>query len=630
MPPNSADLQTRLQTQDFWTKLKNDKQSEELLNVTSSQIENAKAFLTSDERFELGRRRQQKILAIRKDSVKRYPVQVPKSALTTFSDKYEEKISDSKRKREQRRPLSVLRRKKLNAEDVEKAESKYQDEKGRLLGAVVRIIEDSDSQIQDPDSKFLKGTTAADFMKRPDTTDKAAFLVDSRSQMETNKKVLSDETGLQECVRQFKELDLSADLRTDKALAKNADRLEKVTGKARAMINLVDRHPEIIEGMENREREEFQGKLDRAAALLNYYQIRKDIITDSWYRNHKNSEISMRFVPKPQGLTGEGEQLYLRQQNLTRKIWDAEQCAGVMDQYVPRQKHSDVLYRHTIVETNQRDVSEDVADWEAKLNENYNVSKIIDSHSENTAIDVTTARGAYFAEHYDKDDKVYQAVTTRQMLAGTDDVLLDMDRNYPLFANWNGLRSLSQPEFTDMMNNLQASNKTVTGSMTPEAITNLREQQLNALRSFKEVLVRETPYLQAKYGGGLRLEEPAEIINHESTIWDDMGNPQTVSNSMKLFEKYGILDETNPQDMEMKATMQYIMHTLAGAKTAMNILVTERKGKKQTYADTMRIYASAYQFSSSVEKPSDILGIRDLERKLQTNLKVQWNMKPPY
>ncbi len=645
--------QNRLDTKNFWTHLTETQNAEELLTVTNAQISTAvnKKLLTREKADELSDRQTEMRVAIRSESVTRYPVQIPgKSAQETYSDKYEEKMSESKRTKRQNRLGTVLHRKKLNAEDVEGAESKHQDEKSRLLGAVMQIIEDSDSQLEDPNSKFLQGTTAADFMAGPDVSDLSEFLVNSRSQMETNLKVLKgardhkilDESSGKECVRQFMELDLSADLRTDKALAKDADRLEKVTGKVRAMINLVDRHPEIEERMEPREREEFEGKLDRAFALLDYYQLRKDIITDKYYRTHENSEISMRFERKTKdnASTPSKEMRYLEQQNLTRKIWTAEHAAMVqVGQYSSRSLASFEFFRYDVrLGRKQEDTDGNATPWSEVLQRYYQMKET--QSEEERGINVNfpphtfntdTFKGEYFSSHYDLNDPVCKAIRNAGRIAGTTDRIEDLDRSYIGFAEWRGLDALTDQEFTEMMENFTAFNQEVKAETPANTVTALKEKQLNALRTYKKVIRAQIPYLKEKYGVGLLLEIPQTVTEFGGEIRKDIGNSQTITDLMEIFKKYGIMDEEDPDDREMETVMWYMYNIIDAAHTTSTEMKLKlESGELPSFTDMMREYIVVNERKLKDMPASLILRIRELERNLDMNTKVQWTARPNF
>ncbi len=414
--------QDQINTNGFWTRLFEDAQSKNILAVTEKQISaavNAK-ILTQEQGNELKRRKETMTTAIRRESLKRYPVQVPrKSAQQTYSDKYKKEMSDSKRKRKQNLYGTDLHRKKLNALDVERAESEHQNEKTSLIARFMNTVQTSYPAL-------LRGKSVEDIMSEPEISDRAEFLVDDEAHIFGNLNILFGErlevVG-QECVRQFMQLDLSADLRTDKALAKDAERLEKVTSKARAMINLVDNHPEI----------------------------------------------------------------------------------------------------------------------------------------EFSAFSVSV------------DEK------------------------------WS-----------------------------PSEIEQLRNMELDVLRSYKKILGGEVEFLKQKYGCGLRLENPIFVLYHRSEMDRDIGSTQTITEIFDIFRKYGIMDINDPADLEMEATIWYLHFSSSAAGIATTEAINA--GILPSYTDMMRRYALGFQrlLNQTDLNPSIKIRINELEGNMDGNLMVRWGMKASY
>ena len=206
-----------------------------------------------------------------------------------YARKSKESISARKRKMYQNSSFSSLNKRKLQAEQVEEAARAWQEQKERKKEAYPGLSEDP----------VLYGDALACFL-----TEDA----------ECNQKLLGQEAG-EECIRQFMELDLNADLVTDQAFAAQSPRLEDISHKTEALFYLLDNYPQLDERLSEREREDLGKKMDMARALSDYYQIRKKVVTNAYYRSHYNSEISYRYH----------ESDTLEQKNLTLLLWQMEE-----------------------------------------------------------------------------------------------------------------------------------------------------------------------------------------------------------------------------------------------------------------------------------------------------------------
>ncbi len=328
---------------------------------------------------------------------------------------------------------------------------------------------------------------------------------------------------------------------------------------------------------------------------------------------------------------------YYRQQNLTRKIWDAQICAETMNRYTSRTGAAVELYQG-LQDVNQKDEAKKVPsgwgkEWSTALRYS-DPSQMVPV----TKVDEKMKWGEFFTKHNDPSDKYYQAIRRgANIIAGTKDALKDFGRSYFPFANWPALESLSDKEFESMMDCFTAFNVIVDEKTSPKVIAKLRETELQGLRLYKKVLLNELPSLQEKYGIGLLLENPLYFINHhERDIRNDVGNEQTIASALDVFKKYGILDVNDPADQDLFLTMNYIYASHTAAVTARNTLsATIRRTEKGTtypsYADLMKQYEIYYHTTLSGSIPaSDLLRIRELEKKLENHPRIMWEKKLHY
>ena len=84
-------------------------------------------------------------------------------------------------------------------------------------------------------------------------------------------------------------------LENDKAIADNAKRLERLSAKVAAFDRMCKRHG-YFDNMDEDEKDALEEKLEKLRAVANYYNLRKDIISDPLYMSRYNDELSMDFT----------------------------------------------------------------------------------------------------------------------------------------------------------------------------------------------------------------------------------------------------------------------------------------------------------------------------------------------
>lgn len=118
-----------------------------------------------------------------------------------------------------------------------------------------------------------------------------------------------------ECIKQFMELELPQNLLSDEDFVNQTMAMEEILQKSEAFFDLFRCSPEIEDDMLSIEQGELlREKMSQVKAFTNYYQIRKKVITNSYYRSHYNSEISYRYH----------ESDTKEQKNLTLLLWQME------------------------------------------------------------------------------------------------------------------------------------------------------------------------------------------------------------------------------------------------------------------------------------------------------------------
>ena len=207
-----------------------------------------------------------------------------KSVMTKeYNSKFKERVSEKVRLEKRKNKRSRLYQKNLNREMIMNAERSLLDEGYERLKEAGY------------DEKIL--------MENEDLNDLAAFMTEDKAANAELSKLLVGEKESKEGMNAREAMDrmyktiMSANisnirLENDKELSKNAAKLEKLTMQVMAFDRL-SRQNGYFNSFSDAEKEVMQDKLEQVRSVVNYYSIRKDIITDELYSSHYNDELSM-------------------------------------------------------------------------------------------------------------------------------------------------------------------------------------------------------------------------------------------------------------------------------------------------------------------------------------------------
>ena len=97
------------------------------------------------------------------------------------------------------------------------------------------------------------------------------------------------------CMKRFMQLPIEeVDLSSDKSIAANAALMEKVCLQYDAIIHLVGGMGSAYDDLTPKFQEEFEEKIGKAAGLVNYYRLQRQVITNQYYRTHETAEIGKK------------------------------------------------------------------------------------------------------------------------------------------------------------------------------------------------------------------------------------------------------------------------------------------------------------------------------------------------
>ena len=529
------------------------------------------------ERQEREQKQESRIAGLRQQ----YQVQIPsQSVWEEFAEKSKESVGARKRSIRSKMHGSRLRAKRKQAERVEAAKEVWKE-----------ILRRRKQELEAPE-----GCSTEDFQALMQylTEDEKSNRLLLPGQMEESH--LSEEQCAH-LVRQYMELDLNVDLRTDQTVAAESLRLEEISGKTKAMFYLLNSHPELREQLPREEREDLQAKLELGKQIADYYELQKKVMTNVWYRNHYNSEISHRYQ--------EGDTL--EQKNLTLLLWQAEYLRSEEGMASDRSRiRRLMLYEENVNQENEAFTQ----NTRAILSREITVAE----YGKNVTNIEDSPHAAYFRQHDVAGDPLrvrlkeeHYQVTGEQAAMGESFV-----RHLSNLPRWKAVQHMEAGEMQQMIENLIRSPEQMND---PEEIERCRQANLQGMRVFKEQIKKQMNYLKRKYGNGFPLLSAQELMDHLGEFENDFTNMQGLSEFVIYLKKLpGMFDESDPKDQEMDQWLDYYQSTLlveAGARSLFN------QGEHKTYSDYKR--GVALQIIKTPVPRSHIVETSD-----QLHLDVRW------
>lgn len=357
-----------------------------------------------------------------------------------------------------------------------------------------------------------------------------------------NPELLEDFTNVErssEALRQFMEWNLNFDLRTDKAFAAESIRLEEVSKKTAALQRLLELSPDILQQQSEDVRIDLEAKLDLASRISNYYEMRKKIITNTYYKNHYNSEISYQYH----------ENDTLEQKNLTMLLWQAESLKG--DEVLMKgntYRQSLELYRETKISNEERQ----------DIQRARNVLRPVKDpeYGKNNREIEDSRHAEYFRLHDNENDPIFRRlVATNYQVSGEREVMSEsFFRTLACAPRWKAIQQAPPELVQTMIENLART----TTSREPEEIAACRAANLEGMRVFKELIKKHMNYLKRKYGNGFWLLSPEELMEHQAEYNHDFTNMQGLSAFLKYLKHFpGMYDANDASDLEMEQLLSY-------------------------------------------------------------------------
>lgn len=496
----------------------------------------------------------------------------------SFATDFKENISSTKRNVRSKLKGSRLHQKKSNAQNVERAKEQWE-----------KTIE-----------KRKKALTAEfEGYQNMDALALSQYLTEDREynhtllQAQTENKQLSS-VQLEHIMKQFMELHISADLRTDTTIAKESTRLEELVGKTDAIKYLLRKHPEMTANLTEDEKEDLNVKIEMAEQVANYYQIQKKVMTNTYYQTHYNSEMSYKYH----------EEDTLEQKNLTLLLWQAERLRA-KENVAGDNKHNKWLFNRKRIPNEQEKLfTEQTKELFKRHLSECEYGKTLAEFEDSRHAD-------YFRQHNQAGDPVYERLKkSKYHIVNFDEIAMEdfFCRHMATMPRWKAIQHMS-PEALRQM--IEALTKTPTDTANPEEMEACRQANIQGLLLFKEQLVKQVQYLKKKYGNGFLLLTPQEIADHNAEFTNDFTNMQTLSYFMdfirKLPKEFGLYNEDSQEDQELFQLTNYYQ-IVSYAEGSQRNLYSAEEGSYSTYKEEAAQSAiNSLHFEDLMAKSADTM-----------------------
>lgn len=477
---------------------------------------------------------------------------------------------------------SALRRKRLNAEEVEQARHQREEELKRRR---------QDVAVDFGDMSFLEQNAVCQFL----TEDKAQnrYILHNIN----NGGHFEARVG-QECFRQFMALDFNLDLSDDKAFAAESGRMEEIAGKTDAMRLLIRTRPDFLANLSEDERADLDVKLSIGGKIQNYYEIQRKVIMNPYYRTHYQSEISVRY----------SENDTLEQKNLVILQQQAEFCRT----------------RKELTGTEQTEKA--AFDYMEEKRQGENTKAVRQFFLQHTslveygknAVDIeNSVHAQYFRQHNQPGDPVYERLSQRNYRVSGMNVEMSESfvRHISNLPRWKAVQNTPLQQIDAMIQNLV---RMPADDADQEQVEACKQSNLEGLRQFKDLMWRQMGYLKRKYGGGFLLISPQEIGQHTAEFENDFTNMQGLSELIKYMKKLpGVFREDDPFDKELDRLVTFYQNGCMAEGMARNMFAGDPK-YMPTYGDYK--YRAAYMSVSGEETSQAQITLSDT-----MHLDIRWN-----
>ncbi|MCR5279204.1 MAG: hypothetical protein K6E19_07150 [Lachnospiraceae bacterium] len=461
-------------------------------------------------------------------------------------------------------------------------------------------IEDVSTQLSEQRAAFMDKT---DILSKIESKEEASAL-SAYLDESTAEKTIDDyskggadrEAVLLGCIEKF--LSIKTDrirLNTDTDIARSSMLLEDIADKQASMLQLILRNQTIFNNLDKELQEKVYDKMGVLSNMGAYYRIRKQIITDPYYRAHYNSEVSRSFsVDDP-----------VEKQRLTRLILIA---SGMKTQiafssrdvrFAPCNTNFDYINLGSDADTNQYN----------NLISHYDHISALEFGKNSHSLEQAGVHRDYLQTIVDEQNpeaqKIFQALYKSTITVNGVTSKESLFRGSAGLVSLKGISAMSHEQLSQFLNNLSSDQD---------------QEKLEGLKTLRDLLVDHVKYLKGKYGNDLSYLHPTHLERLGSEITNDFVNNTNTAEALTYMLKVPEVAEGHKDEM-LDALMyagfvcQY-NYNMAGATNTMKQAETPSFRNMYKLSSSMTGLSLLATSSSAVNQYVDVEGqLRALEAK---------------
>ena len=323
------------------------------------------------------------------------------------------------------------------------------------------------------------------------------------------------------------------DFKDDDSFVQSANRLADISELARAAEYLKFRYKEIFDTMPKELQDKFELQRINITKLGAYYELKKSILTDDYYRDHEDSEISLRA----------DEKAAKAQRNLVFKmyVWD-----GFVDlhQFVPGREHKVPKFATKPVKQYLRDPAVD------------KFKSLTIGEFNKTAFSYKgTVHEEFFARLSDENAPEELRKKYKRLMAGHYQVLGEktankekLFRSIGIMANLEAVQEMSTEELETLVDDLTA----VPENDTEDALKEANSRNRKGLLKLKDIAYKQMRYLDEKYGHNAIFDAPDTAAENDvQRAKDWVWLCDVTSGLIPYLDDLGLLDHKSEADTEL-------------------------------------------------------------------------------
>lgn len=209
-----------------------------------------------------------------------------------YAEKFSKKMTEASREVKKNRLNTVLYKKDQSSKEINEKENQENIKAYSLMKEAMK-----NRRLGCPGADFH--TLAAFMTENAEENAKLLDLYIGKKKNEDGSVDGRDRNGAMEIAKKsILSIDISNIDLSEEGIVKNAGELEKVVNKVAAMDRMLSENKDYLNNLDAVQKETLTKRMSDLRAVAAYYNAKKDLINDDYYRSHENTELSMKIDKK--------------------------------------------------------------------------------------------------------------------------------------------------------------------------------------------------------------------------------------------------------------------------------------------------------------------------------------------